>query len=90
VVGPEGDPRRAALADVAHRTYVPSKLVLSLDPEKDAALLKRHEFPPSRDPVAYVCIARACAGQVTDPVALPAVMQTAEKQRESHGPRTKR
>ncbi len=90
VVGPEGDPRRAALAEMAHRTYVPSKLVLSLDPDKDAALLKRHEFPPARDPVAYVCIARSCTGQITDPAALPAVMQSAEKQRESHGPRTKR
>jgi len=86
VVGKEGDARRAQMAEVAHRTYVPSKLVLSLDPELDRGLLARHEFPASRDSVAFVCIERACVGQVTDPAALPAVMQTAEKQRELHSP----
>jgi hypothetical protein len=66
-----------------HGVHVPSKLVFSLDPEMDRGLLARHEFPASKEPVAYVCIERACVGQVTDPEALPEVMRTAERQRES-------
>lgn len=87
IVGSEGDPLRKTLGEVAHRTYVPSKLVLSLDPEKDRGLLARHEFPASSDPVAYVCIERACVGHVVDPAALPALMTSAEKQRETHARR---
>jgi uncharacterized protein YyaL (SSP411 family) len=78
VVGPAADPRRQALADVARRTYAPSKLVLALDPETDRDLLARHAFPARPESVAYVCTEGACVAEVTDPDVLPGAMMQAE------------
>ncbi|MBM4013474.1 MAG: thioredoxin domain-containing protein [Planctomycetes bacterium] len=42
VAGDAADPRTAALLEVARRSWVPSKLVLPLDPVHDGARLERH------------------------------------------------
>jgi uncharacterized protein YyaL (SSP411 family) len=81
VVGPAEHPGRRALVDRAQQTYVPSKVVLALDPERDGELLARHEFPATAEPVAYVCLARSCVGEITDVEALAAVMLKAEGKR---------
>ncbi len=82
VVGATADPRRRALADVARRTYAPSKLVLALDPELDAELLARHRFPPRPgEAIAYVAIEGASVAELSDPAALPAAMARAESLR---------
>ena len=78
VVGRADQPFRQSLADVARRTYAPSKLVLTLDPTSDADLLQRHGFPVRDEPKAYVCVERACIAELSDPAELPAAMADGE------------
>ncbi len=78
VVGSAAAPERAALLDVARRTYMPSKLVLALDPQPDVELLARHHFEPAAEPVAHIVIEGGPAVQVRDPAELPAAMAQAE------------
>jgi uncharacterized protein YyaL (SSP411 family) len=78
VTGALDDARGQALADAARRTYVPSKLVLALDPDRDADLLVRHGFPSRAEPTAFVVIERACVAELTDPAAVPGAMAQGE------------
>jgi len=81
VVGSGDDPRAAALLDVARRTWMPSKLVLALDPGRDAALLERHRIVAGAEPVAWLKLGDAAQGEVRDPAELAAAMAAAERRR---------
>jgi len=86
VTGRASDARRQALADAARRTFAPSKLVLALDPERDAELLARHGFPARGEPTAFVCIEGACVAELVDPAAIPEAMAQAEALRSRGSP----
>jgi len=70
VVGALGDPRTQSLISAAWRTYVPWRVVLPLDPVRDAATISKRGFPASDAPAAYVCRGQTCSAPVSGPAAL--------------------
>ncbi len=77
VVGPRGDRTADALLRAASTTYLPSRVVQHLDPAVDAEHLERLALPAREAPTAYLLADRACAGEVTDPSALPGALAAA-------------
>jgi hypothetical protein len=69
------------MLQAAQKTYVPSKIILAIDPERETELLERHGFPAEAGSVTYLCLRRACLAGVRDAAALPGAMVEAEKQR---------
>ncbi|MSR47632.1 MAG: thioredoxin domain-containing protein [Planctomycetes bacterium] len=82
VVGGNSDPRTAGLLDVARRTWMPSKLVLALDPAKDFALLARHGLAAELAPLTHVRIGDQAVAVARDPAELRAAMAAAETLRD--------
>lgn len=72
VVGTPGDPRTAALLSAAWQAYVPWRIVLPLDPARDAATIGARGFPAASVPAAYVCRGQTCSAPMSDPAALVA------------------
>jgi uncharacterized protein len=70
VVGAMDDPRTQALLIGAWQAYVPWRVVLPLDPARDAATITTHGFPASSVPVVYVCRGQTCSAPLSDPAAL--------------------
>ena len=83
VVGPRDDDRAKALRRAAQRTYVPSRIVQTLDPAHDPVLMERSGYPASETPVAYLSIGKTTQGQFEDPEELSRRMLEVEKRR--HG-----
>ncbi|MFO0981197.1 MAG: DUF255 domain-containing protein [Planctomycetota bacterium] len=81
IVGKKGDQTRDQMVHAAAATFVPSKIVLALDPERDADLLRRLSFPAHDETTAYVCLERVCSAEVHDASMLPRAMTKAEKDR---------
>jgi uncharacterized protein YyaL (SSP411 family) len=78
VAGDPADPRTNALLEVARRSWVPSKLVLPLDPAHDSALLARHGIAaPRATPHAHVRIGEREAACVESPEMLSAAIAAA-------------
>ncbi len=75
VVGAKGNEARERMLQLAQATYVPSKVILAIDPETEGELLQRHGFPASDAPVAYLCREHAGIAEVTDPDQLVGRMQ---------------
>jgi uncharacterized protein YyaL (SSP411 family) len=74
VVGAMDDPRTQALLSAAWQVYVPWRVILPLDPARDAATISARGFPVSNTPVAYVCLGQTCSAPVSDPAALIALL----------------
>jgi uncharacterized protein YyaL (SSP411 family) len=70
VVGAMDDPRTQALLIGAWQAYVPWRVVLPLDPARDAATLTARGFPAPSVPVVYVCRGQTCSAPMSDPAAL--------------------
>lgn len=85
IVGDRESERAAELRLAAQRTYVPSRVVQTLDPAHDPILLERSGFPPSAEPIAYVSIGRTTYGQFDDAEQLASRMLQIEEAR--HAPR---
>lgn len=81
VVGQRDDPVRQEMLQAAQRTYVPSKIILAIDPESEGELLSRHGFPGDAGTVTYLCLRRACLAEVRDASSLPTALVDAEKRR---------
>ena len=79
-----------ACAICAHASSALTRERLGWEPAHLGLLEDLEQGNYTREPVAYVCIERACVGHVVDPAALPAVMVAAEKQREDHARRANR
>jgi len=74
VVGAISDPRTQALLTAAWQAYVPWRVVLPLDPARDAAAIAARAFPPSSIPAAYVCKNQTCSAPVAQPETLAALL----------------
>jgi uncharacterized protein YyaL (SSP411 family) len=85
VIGSRGDPRREALLAEAQRTYVASKVVLAIDPEKDAELLETHGFPAGPGPRAFLRLKWSTAAEVGGPEELSRAMIDLEARRSGRG-----
>lgn len=70
IIGAMDDPRTQALLSAAWQTYAPWRIVLPLDPARDAATISARSFPASNVPVAYVCRGPTCSAPVSEPAAL--------------------
>lgn len=70
IVGEREDPRTDALRRAALSTYVPSRIVQTLDPRHDPILLGRSGFEVRDEPTAYVGVGRTTQAAETDPGAL--------------------
>jgi hypothetical protein len=81
VVGKADDPARQRILEVAQGTYLPSKVILAIDPDNEPELLQRHSFPADSTPVAYLCLERACVAEIRDPELLASAMREAEDNR---------
>ncbi len=67
VVGRPDDPRRAELLARLHRTYVPDKIVVGVDPDARERLPIAEEKPQvDGRATVYVCHAYACSAPATD------------------------
>ena len=70
VVGTTSDPRAQSLLSAAWQAYVPWRIVLPLDPARNADKISARGFPASDVPVAYVCRGQTCSAPVSEPTAL--------------------
>jgi len=70
IVGAMDDPRTQALLTAAWQTYVPWRIVLPLDPARDAATITTRGFPIQNEPAAFVCRDQTCSAPVTTPLDL--------------------
>ncbi len=70
VVGAMDDPHTQALLAAAWQAFVPWRVVLPLDPARDAVAIAARGFPASNVPVAYVCRGQTCSAPMSDPAAL--------------------
>lgn len=67
IVGQKGEARWNDLVRAAHRLKAPWKIVLPLDREEDQARLKSLGYPPSAEPMAYLCVGTTCKAPVSRP-----------------------
>ena len=67
IVGKRGDPRWAELLVAAHRLKTPWKVVLPLDSGQDLERLKSLGYPPSDEPLAYLCVGKTCLPPLSRP-----------------------
>jgi uncharacterized protein YyaL (SSP411 family) len=58
------------LLAAAQRVYVPWRVVLPLDPARDAATITTRGFPIQDEPAAFVCRNQTCSAPVTVPLDL--------------------
>ena len=84
VVGNREDPVARAMLEKALATYVPSKVVLAIDPRSEPELLARHEFPTVPGPVTYLCLEHAGVAEITDANEVADQMVAAEDRRSRH------
>ena len=70
IVGVMDEPRTQSLLNAAWQAYVPWRVVLPLDPARDAATITTRGFPASSVPIAYVCRGQTCSAPMSDPAAL--------------------
>jgi uncharacterized protein YyaL (SSP411 family) len=80
LVGPRVSPSTVALAAVAHRAYVPDRVLAWADPA-DPRALEACAFvgegkPAQPEPVAYVCRGRTCSLPIGAPEALRVALET--------------
>ena len=81
VVGNAEDAATEELLATAHRTYVPTKLVMTLDPARDRELLERHGLPASSSPTAWVLLERSCVMRTGSSEKLAEAMLRGERRR---------
>jgi uncharacterized protein YyaL (SSP411 family) len=74
VVGTLSDPRARALLSAAWQAFLPWRVVLPLDPVRDAAAIAARGLTAASTPVAYVCRGQTCSAPVSDPAALVALI----------------
>jgi hypothetical protein len=70
VVGATGDARTLALLSAAWQAHAPWRVVLPLDPARDAAMISARGLPASGVPTAYVCRGQTCSAPVSEPHSL--------------------
>ncbi len=81
IVGDSDDPATLALRDAALETYVPSRIVQSLDPKRDPVLLGRSGIEAGEKPCAYLALGRETRGMAQVPDELLRKMAELEEQR---------
>ncbi len=81
LVGSRAQPAFQRLLTVAQEIFIPSKLILSIDPAEESDLLERHQFPKAAQPTCYLCLQHSCVAEVSDPERLPEEMHKAERGR---------
>ncbi len=85
IVGARDDDATVALRRTALSTYVPSRIVQTLDPKLDPILLGRSGLHAEERAVAYVTVGRSDATRADSPEELLAAIARIEKQRrEAH------
>ena len=60
MVGKSGHPELAAMRQVVWQRYLPNRVLLTLDPDREQAGLRDLGFPTSPWPRAYVCVGSRC------------------------------
>ncbi len=81
IVGDRSTEAARAFRMAAQRSYVPSRVVQTLDPTHDPVLLDRSGLPANSKPVAYISIGRTSHGQYRTPAELARGMQELEESR---------
>ena len=81
IVGHREDPRAQALRMAAQRHYVPSRVVQTLDPQKDPVLLERAGFPATAEARAYLSLGKTTQGGFSEPDELADRMREIEDSR---------
>ena len=81
ILGERERERTAALRKAATGIYLPSRVVQTIDPEREPDLVERMRFPIGRDPKAYVCLEQACHAAVDAPDELRKVMEDLDANR---------
>ena len=67
VVGTVDDPRTQALLTAAWQAFVPWRVVLPLDPTRQAEAIAARALPIQDVPAAYVCHDQTCSAPITVP-----------------------
>jgi hypothetical protein len=81
IVGDRGGDGSRQLRLAAQRTYVPSRIVQTLDPASDPVLLSRTGYRTDAEPRAYVSIGKTTRGHYSDPAELAKSMREIEDAR---------
>ncbi len=81
IVGDRNDPALLELRRTALSTYVPSRIVQTLDPRHDPILLQRSGLEVQPRPVVYLTIGREPRGMAKDPQELLTAIDSIERER---------
>jgi uncharacterized protein YyaL (SSP411 family) len=81
VVGNPVDARAEALRLAALSTFVPNRVVGTIDPAHEAERLKQSGLPAREIPTAFLFVGKSSYAELTDPDELPSVMNMAERDR---------
>ncbi|MDE3088565.1 MAG: thioredoxin domain-containing protein [Chloroflexota bacterium] len=65
IVGAADDAHTRALHAAAIAEYAPAKIVVVLDPARDAARLAQLGYPANDAPLAYVCVGQKCLAPIS-------------------------
>ena len=64
IVGAVADPATRKLLAASLKTYVPHRVVQTLDPERDRERIADLGFPSNRDPALYACMNNMCLAPI--------------------------
>ena len=67
VVGSADHPLTKKLLSAALKTYVPHRVVQSLDPERDRVRVESLGFPTTSEPALYACMNNMCLAPIRSP-----------------------
>ncbi|MFM1874006.1 MAG: hypothetical protein RL398_3428 [Planctomycetota bacterium] len=83
IVGTRDAEATLALRRAALSVYVPSRIVQTLDPQRDPILLGRSGLPTDRVPAVYFSVGKRDEGVATSPSEVLAAIERIERQRRS-------
>jgi uncharacterized protein YyaL (SSP411 family) len=81
IVGNPKDPLAEALRLAALATFIPNRVVDSIDPNEEPERLRQSGLPAREAATVFIAVGRSSYAELTDPDELPSVMGMAERDR---------
>jgi uncharacterized protein YyaL (SSP411 family) len=75
LVGGAGSRELMELRNACYFLFEPRRILLSLDPERDAGRMEEAGYPPDVAPALYLCVETICSAPIRSPVDLEVKVQ---------------
>jgi hypothetical protein len=70
LLGEPADPTLTALREACVAMFEPRKIIINLDPARDAERIEKLMYPAELAPALFVCVESVCSAPITDPAKL--------------------